>query len=37
MLVQLVCVCLPEHWKKTVEGEGSQEGGLGGPPSGHGL
>lgn len=37
MFAQLVCVCLPEHWKKTVEGEGSQEGGPGGPPPGHGL
>lgn len=29
----LVCVCLPEAWKKTVEGDTSTEGGLGGPPS----
>ena len=23
---QLVCVCLPEHWKKTIEGDGSTDG-----------
>ncbi|KIX00004.1 uncharacterized protein Z518_10931 [Rhinocladiella mackenziei CBS 650.93] len=28
----LVCVCLPEAWKKTVEGDASTEGGSGGPP-----
>ena len=33
----LVCVCLPEHWRKTVEGDGSGDpdspgGGGGGPP-----
>ncbi|EXJ84672.1 hypothetical protein A1O3_05342 [Capronia epimyces CBS 606.96] len=28
----LVCVCLPEAWKKTVEGDTSTEGGSGGPP-----
>lgn len=30
----LVCVCLPEAWKKTVEGDTSTEsGGSGGPPT----
>lgn len=28
----LVCVCLPEAWKKTVEGDSSTESGSGGPP-----
>ena len=28
----LVCVCLPEAWRKTVEGDGSTESGSGGPP-----
>ena len=28
----LVCVCLPEAWKKTVEGDTSTEGGSAGPP-----
>jgi hypothetical protein len=28
----LVCVCLPEAWKKTVEGDSSAEGGGGPPP-----
>ncbi|KIV87214.1 hypothetical protein PV11_02776 [Exophiala sideris] len=28
----LVCVCLPEAWKKTVEGDTSTEGGSGGFP-----
>jgi hypothetical protein len=30
----LVCVCLPEHWRKTIEGDGSTESGSGhqGPP-----
>ncbi|RMZ79830.1 hypothetical protein DV737_g3230, partial [Chaetothyriales sp. CBS 132003] len=28
----LVCVCLPEAWRKTVEGDTSTEGGSGGPP-----
>jgi hypothetical protein len=28
----LVCVCLPEHWHKTIEGDGSTESGSGGPP-----
>lgn len=27
----LVCVCLPEAWRKTVEGDSSTEGGSGGP------
>ncbi|KAI9768526.1 MAG: hypothetical protein M1839_004015 [Geoglossum umbratile] len=33
----LVCVCLPEHWKKTLESDGSTETGSGGetqPPQG---
>lgn len=25
----LVCVCLPEHWRKTIEGDGSTESGSG--------
>ncbi|KAF4985750.1 hypothetical protein FGRMN_11111 [Fusarium graminum] len=31
----LVCVCRPEHWRKTIEGDGSTESGsngLSGPP-----
>jgi len=28
----LVCVCLPEHWKKTIEGDGSTETGSSGAP-----
>jgi hypothetical protein len=28
----LVCVCLPEHWNKTIEGDGSTESGSGPPP-----
>ena len=28
----LVCVCLPEAWKKTVEGDGTMEGGSAGQP-----
>ena len=28
----LVCVCLPEAWRKTVEGDTSTESGSGGPP-----
>lgn len=28
----LVCVCLPEAWKKTVEGDTSTDSGSGGPP-----
>ncbi|KAH7165531.1 hypothetical protein EDB81DRAFT_639508 [Dactylonectria macrodidyma] len=26
----LVCVCLPEHWRKTIEGDGSTESGSNG-------
>ncbi|KAI9821841.1 MAG: hypothetical protein M1827_002423 [Pycnora praestabilis] len=26
----LVCVCLPEHWRKTIEGDGSTEAGSSG-------
>ena len=29
----LVCVCLPEAWKKTVEGDTSTDSGSGGPPT----
>ncbi|KAI9741438.1 MAG: hypothetical protein M1818_004244 [Claussenomyces sp. TS43310] len=29
----LVCVCLPEHWRKTIEGDGSTETGSSGPPA----
>lgn len=29
----LVCVCLPEAWKKTVEGDTGTEGGSGLPPA----
>lgn len=28
----LVCVCLPEHWRKTIEGDGSTESGSGNTP-----
>lgn len=28
----LVCVCLPEAWRKTVEGDTSTDSGSGGPP-----
>lgn len=28
----LVCVCLPEHWRKTIEGDGSTEAGSSGHP-----
>jgi hypothetical protein len=28
----LVCVCLPEHWKKTIEGDGSTESGTSAAP-----
>ena len=31
----LVCVCLPEAWRKTVEGDTSTESGSGGPPPMH--
>jgi hypothetical protein len=27
----LVCVCLPDHWRKTIEGDGSTEAGSTGP------
>ncbi|PSR78509.1 hypothetical protein BD289DRAFT_121501 [Coniella lustricola] len=27
----LVCVCLPEHWKKTIDGDGSTEGASNAP------
>lgn len=32
----LVCVCLPQHWRKTIEGDSTDMGGSGGekqPPS----
>ncbi|KAI9893063.1 MAG: hypothetical protein M1814_000610 [Vezdaea aestivalis] len=29
----LVCVCLPDHWKKTIEGDGSTETTSSGPPA----
>jgi hypothetical protein len=28
----LVCVCLPEHWRKTIEGDGSTDTGSTGQP-----
>jgi len=28
----LVCVCLPEHWRKTIEGDGSTETGSSAHP-----
>lgn len=28
----LVCVCLPQHWKKTIEGESTEDSGPGGYP-----
>lgn len=28
----LVCVCLPEHWRKTIEGDGSTEAGSSAHP-----
>ena len=28
----LVCVCLPQHWKKTIEGDGSTETNSSGMP-----
>ncbi|KAF2018609.1 hypothetical protein BU24DRAFT_100685 [Aaosphaeria arxii CBS 175.79] len=28
----LVCVCLPQHWRKTIEGDSTDAGGSGGPP-----
>lgn len=30
----LVCVCLPQHWRKTIEGDGSTESGSIGAPTG---
>ncbi|CAD6584564.1 MAG: hypothetical protein ASARMPRED_001803 [Alectoria sarmentosa] len=32
----LVCVCLPEYWKQTIEGDDSSENGVSGPPHGFG-
>ncbi|KAI1386400.1 uncharacterized protein F4822DRAFT_315539 [Hypoxylon trugodes] len=31
----LVCVCLPEHWRKTIEGDGSTETGSSAHHGGH--
>ncbi|KAH6659260.1 hypothetical protein BKA67DRAFT_529426 [Truncatella angustata] len=31
----LVCVCLPEHWRKTIEGDGSTESGSSAHPGHH--
>lgn len=28
----LVCVCLPQHWRQTIEGESTEGSGPGGPP-----
>ncbi|KAI9167037.1 hypothetical protein HJFPF1_03156 [Paramyrothecium foliicola] len=28
----LVCVCIPDHWRKTIEGDGSTEAGSSGHP-----
>lgn len=33
----LVCVCLPEYWKQTIEGDNSSDNGGNGPPHGFGL
>lgn len=33
----LVCVCLPEHWQKTIEGDGSTEIGSNVEPMSHGV
>ncbi|OAR05764.1 hypothetical protein LLEC1_06983 [Akanthomyces lecanii] len=30
----LVCVCLPQHWRKTIEGDGSTDSGSVGSPAG---
>ncbi|KAF1816962.1 hypothetical protein P152DRAFT_5062 [Eremomyces bilateralis CBS 781.70] len=30
----LVCVCLPQHWRKTIESD-TADPGMGGPPGGH--
>lgn len=33
-LVQMVCVCVPEQWKKTIEADAYDDGaGPGSPPS----
>lgn len=32
----LVCICLPEHWRKTIEGDGSTETGSSGHHGPHG-
>lgn len=29
----LVCVCLPQHWRKTIEGDSTESGSLGQPPA----
>ena len=31
---QLVCVCLPEYWRQTIEGDDSSDNGASGPPQG---
>ena len=31
--LQLVCVCVPEHWKKTIEADGYDGAGPGSPPT----
>lgn len=31
----LVCVCLPDHWRKTIDGDGSTESGSGVPHGAH--
>lgn len=31
-LLQLVCVCLPQHWRKTIEGDTIDPSGSGPPP-----
>lgn len=33
----LVCVCLPEHWRKTLEGDGSTESGSNARHMAHGV
>ncbi|KAK4691511.1 hypothetical protein P7C71_g5504, partial [Lecanoromycetidae sp. Uapishka_2] len=33
----LVCVCLPEYWRQTVDGDGSSDNGASGPPQGFGI
>ncbi|MCJ1275805.1 hypothetical protein MMC21_003608 [Puttea exsequens] len=32
----LVCVCLPEYWRQTIDGDTSSDNGAGGPPQGFG-